>query len=107
MSGTGSAGAFLATMISIAYLQRCRSLHCKSAGLFTEDSTESYSSIKIPDDDQREQLQQFLANDHKIYKFVLTGGPCSGKTTAMERLQVFLRERGAKITESYMRLLFL
>ena len=98
MSGTGSAGAFLATMIGVAYLQRCCNLHCNS---LTEDSAESDSFLKTPDDDQREQLQQFLANDHKIYKFVLTGGPCSGKTTAMERLQVFLRERGAKPTESY------
>ena len=32
-----------------------------------------------------------------IYKFVITGGPCAGKTTAMERLQVFLRERGFRV----------
>jgi len=39
--------------------------------------------------------QKLLTTDNqKIYKFVLTGGPCSGKTTALERLQVFLRERG-------------
>ena len=29
-----------------------------------------------------------------VYKFVVTGGPCSGKTTSMERIQVYLRERG-------------
>lgn len=33
----------------------------------------------------------------KVYKFVLTGGPCSGKTTAVERLQFFLRERGFRV----------
>ena len=40
--------------------------------------------------------QKLLTTDNqKIYKFVLTGGPCSGKTTALERLQVFLvRGRG-------------
>jgi hypothetical protein len=33
--------------------------------------------------------KEFLENnDTKIYKFVITGGPCSGKTTAMEKLQV-------------------
>jgi predicted ATPase len=26
--------------------------------------------------------------DRRIYKFVITGGPCAGKTTAMERMQV-------------------
>lgn len=32
-----------------------------------------------------------------IKKFVLTGGPCSGKTTSMEKIQVFLRERGFRV----------
>lgn len=32
-----------------------------------------------------------------IYKFVITGGPCAGKTTGMERLMVFLRERGFRV----------
>ena len=32
-----------------------------------------------------------------VKKFVLTGGPCSGKTTSMERIQVFLRERGFRV----------
>jgi predicted ATPase len=33
----------------------------------------------------------------KIYKFCLTGGPCSGKTTAVERLQGYLSERGFRV----------
>jgi predicted ATPase len=33
----------------------------------------------------------------RIYKFVITGGPCAGKTTAMERMQVYLRERGFRV----------
>ena len=42
--------------------------------------------------------QKLLTTDiQKIYKFVLTGGPCSGKTTALERLQVFLSERGFRV----------
>lgn len=32
--------------------------------------------------------------DVPFYKFVLTGGPCGGKTTALARLSNFLRERG-------------
>eukprot|EP01035_Chromulina_nebulosa_P018953 gene18953-24761_t len=32
-----------------------------------------------------------------VKKFVITGGPCSGKTTALERIQVFLRERGFRV----------
>jgi AAA domain len=50
-------------------------------------------------DSQAHAVQQILASggNQKIYKFVLTGGPCSGKTTSMERLQVFLRERGFRV----------
>lgn len=29
-----------------------------------------------------------------VYKFVLTGGPCAGKTTALQRLGQFLTEKG-------------
>lgn len=50
------------------------------------------------DHESHAHVQQLLATDNqKIYKFVLTGGPCSGKTTSMERLQVFLRERGFRV----------
>ena len=37
------------------------------------------------------------SSDPKTYKFVISGGPCAGKTTAMERLPVFLRERGFRV----------
>jgi len=33
----------------------------------------------------------------KVHKFAITGGPCSGKTTAMERIQSFMRERGFRV----------
>jgi predicted ATPase len=32
-----------------------------------------------------------------VYKIVLTGGPCAGKTTALDRLSAFLRERGFRV----------
>ena len=66
----------------------------KKQRLIVESITEPSLSLAVPKDDPAEQLQQFLSSNNKVYKFVLTGGPCSGKTTAMERLQVFLRERG-------------
>lgn len=30
----------------------------------------------------------------RLFKFVLTGGPCGGKTTALARLQDFFRTNG-------------
>ena len=32
-----------------------------------------------------------------IYKMVLTGGPCAGKTTALARLSAFFRDRGFRV----------
>lgn len=32
-----------------------------------------------------------------VYLIVLTGGPCAGKTTALERLAGFLRERSFRV----------
>ena len=32
-----------------------------------------------------------------VYKLVLTGGPCSGKTTALEELKTFLTKHGYKV----------
>ena len=46
---------------------------------------------------ERRNLDDTLRGNAPIYKFVITGGPCAGKTTAMERLQVFLRERGFRV----------
>jgi signal recognition particle GTPase len=32
-----------------------------------------------------------------FFKFVLTGGPCAGKTTALARIYSYLRERGFEV----------
>ena len=32
-----------------------------------------------------------------LFKFILTGGPCGGKTTAIARLSTFLKERGFEV----------
>ena len=34
------------------------------------------------------------SNQIPLYKFVLTGGPCGGKTTGLARVYSFLKERG-------------
>lgn len=43
------------------------------------------------------ELNDEIDGDVKLFKFVLTGGPCSGKTTAVDRLQQFLSERGFRV----------
>jgi putative protein kinase ArgK-like GTPase of G3E family len=89
------AGAFLATIISIMWWQRCQSMKSISPRM-TNVNSDSNLSVNEKDDEERLKLHKLLASNQKIYRFVLTGGPCSGKTTAMEKLQVFLRERGVK-----------
>ena len=85
---------FIATIISSFYWRWSYSEAQRKQNIKNENSKEASLSLIVPDDDQKERLQEFLSSNNKIYKFVLTGGPCSGKTTAMEKLQVFLRERG-------------
>jgi predicted ATPase len=48
-------------------------------------------------DSPSRKLINEMKSGQEIYKFVVTGGPCAGKTTAMERLQVYLRERGFRV----------
>ncbi|KAL3989717.1 AAA domain family protein [Acanthocheilonema viteae] len=38
-----------------------------------------------------------VADKRRIYKIVLTGGPCGGKTTGQERLRTFFEEIGWKV----------
>ena len=87
------AGAFLATIITVMWWHRCQSGKLSSPQVSSVNPNIS-SSLDEKGDEQRLKLHQLLASNQKIYRFVLTGGPCSGKTTAMEKLQVFLRERG-------------
>lgn len=36
-------------------------------------------------------------DSHPVYRFVFTGGPCGGKTTALARVFSYLRERGFQV----------
>ena len=38
-----------------------------------------------------------VCSSERVQKFVLTGGPCGGKTTALARLRQFLEERGFRV----------
>ncbi|DAZ93558.1 TPA: hypothetical protein N0F65_006546 [Lagenidium giganteum] len=42
-------------------------------------------------------LQSGQSDIAPIYKFVLTGGPCAGKTTSLDRLSTFFRDRGFRV----------
>jgi predicted ATPase len=42
-------------------------------------------------------LRNLILRHAPLYKIVLTGGPCGGKTTALARLSSYLRERGFEV----------
>lgn len=42
-------------------------------------------------------LVSAVKGDQKFWKFVLTGGPCAGKTTALARIYSFLKDRGFEV----------
>ena len=67
--------------VSIAYtdyLLRCK----RSDG--SQNPHQASLTIKLRNDKEIAELNK----GSKVYKFVLTGGPCSGKSTATARLQV-------------------
>jgi predicted ATPase len=53
--------------------------------------------MKIPENETLTQAEKNLRGDVPVYKIIITGGPCGGKTTAMARLFSFLRERGFEV----------
>lgn len=57
------------------------------------------SDPDVPGDRPLSEADRNLQNSHQIpfYKFVLTGGPCGGKTTGLARLYSFLKERGFEV----------
>lgn len=46
--------------------------------------------------EKEEEDDELDATSH-VYRIVLTGGPCAGKTTALARLSGFLQERGFRV----------
>jgi hypothetical protein len=60
-------------------------------------SSHSTARAAIMSDENIDEYHKSTNNPNQVFKFVITGGPCSGKTTVMERLQNFLRERGIQI----------
>lgn len=65
------------------------------------DRSDSFHLLRPTRDPSGENLSvaehNLLHSIAPVYKIVLTGGPCGGKTTAMARLSIFLRERGFRV----------
>ena len=53
--------------------------------------------IKLRKEEREKYVKSHVGHNKEVLKFVLTGGPCAGKTSALERLQGFLRERGFRV----------
>jgi len=55
------------------------------------------SEDPITEAEQNLKAAEDHASKKPLFKFILTGGPCGGKTTAIARLTSFLRERGFEV----------
>lgn len=71
---------------SARYLSTTR-LRSNSHGPLAQDITNELTEAEI----------NSIAPPSPIYKIVLTGGPCGGKTTSLARLSPYLRERGFEV----------
>ncbi|KAL7555218.1 hypothetical protein ACHAWF_018963 [Thalassiosira exigua] len=73
--------AFGATQLST------RRLRSNSGGPIPQDMLEDLTPAEV----------NSVAPPAPVYKIVLTGGPCGGKTTSLARLSPYLRERGFEV----------
>ena len=64
-----------------------RRLRADSGAILAQDALTELSTAEI----------NSIVPPHPIYKIVMTGGPCGGKTTCLERLSNYLRERGFEV----------
>ena len=64
-----------------------RRLRADSGSMLAQDALSNLSEAEI----------NSIIPPHPIYKIVMTGGPCGGKTTCLERLSNYLRERGFEV----------
>lgn len=62
----------------------------------SEDGSNRSDAVDDPTDRPLSEADRNLQQSSQIpfYKFVLTGGPCGGKTTGLARVYSFLKERG-------------
>ena len=52
---------------------------------------------RSPTRQKNNSLSLNTCSSERVQKFVLTGGPCGGKTTALARIRTFLGERGFRV----------
>jgi Flp pilus assembly CpaF family ATPase len=68
--------------------------------LSVENSTPDDSPL-LTSDASAPNFSEGAVSSHKasnnVFLIVLTGGPCGGKTTALDRLSGYLRERGFRV----------
>lgn len=65
-----------------------------SMGEESPRATEGQPAYDAPGDPLREGSEYADADSPRVFKIVLTGGPCGGKTTALAMLSEFFRTNG-------------
>ena len=64
----------------------------------TESKEQTFPKLLAPKKPSISKAKSnLLSKSAPFHKFVLTGGPCGGKTTALARLSSYLRERGFEV----------
>jgi predicted ATPase len=72
----------------------------KSTSTSTSTSTATVATAATATYSELSEAERNLVDSNNkapLYKFVMTGGPCGGKTTALARVFNFLRERGFEV----------
>eukprot|EP00965_Chrysotila_dentata_P062682 2077171-Pleurochrysis_carterae.AAC.1 len=108
-AAAGAAGAFVALLVSRLLSKPRRLLdltaessdgrHSHGPSAHGGNSYNESGRLKVPRVMQQAQplSPSKVQNSELVQKFVLTGGPCGGKTTALARLRQFLEDRGFRV----------
>ena len=90
----GASGAAVALLVA-KLLPRGGSAH-RGAGDATEELAQRLEGSPGPSLGPI-RPERHVSSSKLVQKFVLTGGPCGGKTTALARLREFFEERGFRV----------
>ena len=81
--------------VTVALASRAATPVARAASFAEDDGdADPAAAIKLA---SRSSRAASSTNSKCVQKFVLTGGPCGGKTTALARLRTFLEERGFRV----------
>ena len=102
-----SAAAATAAVVASAATSAAAGTTRRTAQIYDENIVNDGKAQRVGDEHEKGEVEEEEEEEeedeeesvplHPIYRFVVTGGPCAGKTTCLSRMSQFLRARGFSV----------